>query len=84
MKIHARITKEIDVTEEEMKVIVKASNSNEHSLNEDEKLIFNNIRNKLIGDIDSGNYESGYIPGEWICSDAGSLTDGFSCEDIEL
>ena len=37
MKLHARVTKCIDVTKEEMDIVVKASTCSESILNDDEK-----------------------------------------------
>ena len=81
MKLHARVTKCIDVTKEEMDIVVKASTCGESILNDDEKKILNNVKDKLMEGIDTGNYEAGYIPGPWI----GAVSDENGCiNDIEI
>lgn len=81
MKLHARVTKCIDVTKEEMDIVVKASTCGESILNDDEKKILNGVKERLMEGIDAGNYEAGYIPGPWIEADS----DENGCiNDIEI
>lgn len=81
MKLHAWVTKCIDVTKEEMDIVVKASKCDESILNDDEKKILNNVKDRLMEGIDAGNYEAGYIPGPWIGAD--SDEDG-CINDVEI
>ena len=55
MKLHARVTKCIDVTKEEMDIVVKASKCDESILNDDEKKILNNVKDRLINFSDTAH-----------------------------
>lgn len=69
IKIHARVTKEIEITEEQAERLVnKLCGCFEHSEIDD-------ILKEFKNDINPGNYEAGYIPEAWIYED---LLDGLS------
>lgn len=72
IKLHARVTKEIEITAEQITELVnyiRTGNGNIES-----------IRNMFTDGIKSGNYEKGYIPSNWLEADL----DIDVCDDIDL
>lgn len=89
IKLHARVTKEIEITEEQAERIVNYLCGNV------ENCEFNDVRRQFTEGIDSGDYESGYIPFEWLVEDLGKASMeirgylganmcGEMCNDIDL
>ena len=81
-RLHARVTKEIELTQDQAERMRNYVNGCvEHAEIDDIKEMFTN-------GIDPGNYESGYIPFEWICEDLQigefEYDDPCRCEDIDL
>lgn len=80
-KLHARVTKEIEVTKSELNNLIEYLNKKNLSGNEE-------ICNRFKEGINSGGYDEGYIPNEWLMVDL--LNQGFdtssihTCEDIDL
>ena len=69
-KLHARVTKEIEVTEEQMERFCNyLCGCCEHNNIDD-------IRKAFLTATDSGDYEKGYIPQAWIEADLEQLVDG--------
>ena len=63
IKIHARVTREIEIDRSQLERLINYLNGCvEHSEIEDIKEMFTN-------GINPGNYENGYIPEEWLKAD---------------
>lgn len=62
-KLHARVTKEIEVTEEQMERLCNYLCGNTENCN------ISDIIEAFLEGIDSGGYEGGYIPQPWIQAD---------------
>ena len=88
IKIHARVTKEIEITEEQAERLVNnLCGCVEHSDIQD-------ILEMFMDGVESGDYENGYIPESWLHADldsqlTGELADYFEGNccfdgDIEL
>jgi len=75
IKIHARVTKEISITEEQAKRLILRVKG--------EDVDISDITGLFRYGIDSGLYEEGYIPIEWLELD---LHTTFKCDaqDIDL
>ena len=69
LKLHARVTKEIEVTEEQMERICN------FLCGSTENCDISDIKKAFLKGIDSGNYEEGYIPQAWIQVDFERLGD---------
>ena len=69
-KLHARVTREIEVTEDQMERLCNyLCDSSEHKYIED-------IRSAFTDGIDSGNYDdAGYVPQPWITDDFMALPE---------
>ena len=63
IKIHARVTKEIEITEEQAERIVNYLCKNSENNNIDD------ILKEFVKDVDCGNYETGYVPDCWLWED---------------
>lgn len=63
IKLHARVTKEIEITREQAERLVN------HMCGCLENNDINDIRKRFLDGIESGNYEYGYIPLEWLLED---------------
>lgn len=75
IKLHARVTREIEITEDEAKKIKDYLNGN---IKQQE---IADICWKFLEGVDSGYYDdAGYIPSEWLEADLG--LDG--AEDVDL
>lgn len=63
VKIHARVTKEIEITEEQAERIAnylcKSSENND----------IDDILDEFVQNVYCGYYEAGYIPAEWLWED---------------
>lgn len=67
IKIHARVTKEIEINIDQTERLINyLCGCNEYSNIED-------IKEMFIDGVDAGNYENGYIPSAWLIPD---LRDG--------
>lgn len=88
MKIHARVTREVEISEEEMMLLIKASLNGEDNLTTEETKQLSLITDKIVDGINPGGYEFGYIPGSWLEADAVSqipkLPDALCFNDIEI
>lgn len=69
LKLHARVTKEIEVTEEQMERLCN------FLCGSTENCDVTDIKESFLKGIDSGNYEAGYIPQDWIQADFEQLGD---------
>ena len=69
-KLHARVTREIEVTEEQMERLCN------HICGGTENADIDDIRKAFTEGISSGDWESGYIPFEWIDYDFGQVKEG--------
>lgn len=67
LKLHARVTKEIEVSYEDVEKIVN------YLCGSSENTDISNVTNEFTKGVDSGSYESGYIPVPWLTAD---LTHG--------
>lgn len=63
IKLHARVTKEIEITEEQAERIVN------YLCGCVERCEFEDVKKMFTEGIDGGYYESGYIPYEWLVAD---------------
>ena len=79
IKIHARVTREIEVTVAEANLLLGLSRG---SLDEAEEEEARKVLARFTEGIDAGDYEAGYIPAEWLTTDIG-VTSQY-CEDIDL
>ena len=79
IKVHARVTREIEVTTAEANLLLGLSRG---SLDDDEIKEANKILARFTSGINTGDYEAGYIPAEWLTTDIG-VTSQY-CEDIDL
>ena len=77
-RIHARVTREIEVTNEEAAAIERVVSG---SCTEEDKALAGKVLSRLTEGIDSGSYEAGYVPGSWLSED---LSSDSSLNDIEL
>lgn len=89
IKLHARVTREIEITEEQAERIVN------YLCGCVAHCEFDDVLRKFIKGIESGDYENGYIPFEWLAEDLEKapmeLRDYLAanmcnerCDDIEL
>ncbi|MBP3783833.1 MAG: hypothetical protein J6I68_11360 [Butyrivibrio sp.] len=69
LKLHARVTKEIEVTEEQMERLCN------FLCGSTENCDVTDIKEAFLKGVDSGNYEAGYIPQAWIQVDFERLGD---------
>lgn len=67
VKLHARVTREIEVTEEQANRLLDAL------LGKEEDPELEDITELFTEGIESGNYEMGYIPFEWAIADLKEL-----------
>ena len=79
IKIHARVTREIEVTLAEANLILGLSRG---SLEDNEVKEAEKILGRFTEGIDSGNYEKGYIPSDWLEADLTIQSQYFS--DVDL
>ena len=79
-KIHARVTREIEITEEEAELLVNIM-CDEASPDDAESIL-----SRFTEGIETGGYEAGYIPGEWLADDLADLLEDeeYSSDDIDL
>ena len=75
IKLHARVTKEIEITEEQAE---RLNNYLDGTL---ENNYIEDILEMFTNGVDPGNYENGYIPGPWLTAD---LQREYSAIDIDL
>lgn len=68
-KLHARVTKEIEVTQEQMERLCN------YLCGSTENCDIADIKEAFLKGTDSGNYEKGYIPQNWIQADFEQLGD---------
>ena len=69
-KLHARVTREIEVTEEQMERLCN------HICGCQENADIEDIQMAFTKGIEQGDWESGYIPFEWIDEDFGQVEEG--------
>ncbi len=79
IKVHARVTREIEVTVAEANILMGLARG---SLDETEKTEARKVLAKFPEGIDSGNYETGYIPADWLQADLGTVSSYFA--DVDL
>ena len=79
-KIHARVTREIEITEEEAELLVNIM-CDEASPDDAEGIL-----SRFTEGIETGGYEAGYIPDAWLETDLAELLKGkkYSSADIDL
>lgn len=77
IKLHARVTKEIKITEDQAERLVNyLCDSSEHNEIDD-------ILEQFLDGVDAGNYEFGYIPYSWVADDLLSQLKGETLEYLE-
>ena len=79
IKLHARVTREIEVTVAEANLILGLSRG---SLDEGEEKEAEKVLARFTDGVDSGNYEKGYIPQAWLEADLHTQSQYLS--DVEL
>ena len=79
IKVHARITREIEITVAEANLLAGLSRG---SLDESEETEAKKLLKKFTVGIESGNYEAGYIPADWLEADLNTQSGYF--KDIDL
>ncbi len=79
IKVHARVTREIEVTTAEANLLLGLSRG---SLDEAEEEEARKVLARFTEGIDAGNYEAGYIPAEWLSADLN--TESQYLRDVDL
>lgn len=79
IKVHARVTREIEVTIAEANILIGLAIG---SLDESEEKAAEAILSRFTDGINSGSYEKGYVPSTWLEADLNIKSNSFS--DIEL
>ena len=79
IKVHARVTREIEVTALEANILIGLSRG---SLDDSYKAKAQEVLSRFTEGISSGNYEAGYIPADWLQADLNIISNYFS--DIDL
>lgn len=79
IKVHARVTREIEVTVAEANLLLGLARD---SLDDAERKEAKKIAARFTQGINAGNYENGYIPADWLCEDL--HTQSLYLTDIEL
>ena len=77
IRLHARVTKEVEITDEQAERIVN------HLCGCAENAGIDDIVAMFTDDVNSGDYEKGYIPYEWLRQDLISQLKGTALEYLE-
>lgn len=70
VKLHARVTREAEFTEEEAELIAKLARG---SCTDEEEKKAEELLHRFEESGDSGGYEAGYIPADWLCADLNTV-----------